>query len=541
MKRDFYGSFPHGYEPNNSQSYILEEIENAIEDGYDFIIIQAPTATGKSLIAKTCSNYSIPCSDMFKESVDNNSIFTYDEEELNDVPGAYEQFGTAILTCTKSLQDQYVSLFPSGSCFKGKSNYPCEVSDTLSCEIGVCAFDKKMKAKCMAKNICPYFNARREVVKNQCQFLNYSVFLAMQDQIKQKEFIICDEASELEQLLVSEFSATFSIKMMKKTIKSLPITPAVSDSHEVYLKWLISARDMCEDIMVEMEKKMSKKSKIAAADYEKYSYAKSHFRKLDMLCSNWRKTNYLISRDGDLITFKPYEVDVLADDIFSHGKIKILMSATIVDHKNFAKTLGIEKYYYIEAPCALDAEKAPIKCVDKFRVSYANKNSVLPILANLSRQICEKHKGQKGLIHTHSMEILNFVKKEMGKDPRYLYREPGVSNEDIYKQHKEREDDTVMVSPSMTHGIDLKDNLGEFQIILKAPYSPLGDDRIKKKFEEDKEWYQNNMLSTLIQACGRCNRVKSDYAVTYILDGTAVDAIRKNMGKLPQYFRERLQ
>ena len=168
-------------------------------------------------------------------------------------------------------------------------------------------------------------------------------------------------------------------------------------------------------------------------------------------------------------------------------------------------------------------------------------NVVLPSTIKEIEQICEKHKGQKGLIHTHSMEILGFVKREMGNDNRYLYREPGISNEDIYKQHKERGDDTVMVSPSMTHGIDLKDNLGEFQIIIKAPYSPLGDDRIKKKFNEDKAWYQNNMLSTLIQACGRCNRVKSDYAVTYILDGAAVDAIRRNLDKLPKYFRERLQ
>lgn len=536
MKRDFIGSFPSGYEPNDSQKYILEEISNALDLGKEFIIIQAPTATGKSLIAKTFGNYSKDCSNPFIASVDNYSIFND-----NEVEGAYEQFGTAILTCSKSLQDQYISLFPTGKCFKGKSNYPCEMSSELSCESGLCSFDKKLKPKCLAKSRCPYYNARGEVVKSKCQFLNYSVFLAMVEQVKQKEFIICDEASELESLLVNEYSASFSIKLLKKTIKNLPVTPAVSDSHELYLKWLIIARDECERIMIDMEQKMSKKRKISETDYEKYNKAKGYFRKLSTLCDAWRKTNYIITRDGDLITFKPYEVDKLANDIFVHGKVKILMSATIVDHKNFAKTLGIEDYYYIEAPCALDAKKAPIKCVDRYKVSYSNKNSVLPILANLCKQICLKHKGQKGLIHTHSMEILNFVKKEMGKDARYLYREPGVSNEDIYRQHKEREDDTVMVSPSMTHGIDLKDDLGEFQIILKAPYSPLGDDRIKKKFNEDKDWYQNNMLSTLIQACGRCNRVQSDYAVTYILDGVAVDAIRKNMDKLPKYFRERLQ
>lgn len=538
---DFICSFPKGYEPNDSQTYIMEEIENAISEGKEYIIIQAPTATGKSLIAKTFANYSKECSEMFAEAVDNNSIFTYDEEELDGMPGAYERFGTAILTCTKSLQDQYISLFSDGKCFKGKNNYPCDLSDEASCDIGLCSFIKKQKTKCLMTNRCPYYNARKAAVKNKCQFLNYSVYLAMQEQVKQKEFIICDEASELESLLVNEFSAIFNIKLLKKTIKELTITPGVSDSSEMYFNWLKDTKNLCEEIVIEMELKFSKKKKISATDYEKYSKAKGYFRKLQMLCDNWRKTNYIIQRDGDLMTFKPYEVDKLANEIFKHGSIKILMSATIVDHKNFAKTLGIDDYYYIEAPCALDAEKAPIKCVDRYRVSYNNKNTVMPILANLCKQICQKHKGQKGLIHTHSMEILGFVKKEMGNDDRFLYREPGVSNEEIYREHKKREDDTVMVSPSMTHGIDLKDNLGEFQIILKAPYSPLNDDRIKKKFNEDKEWYQNNMLSTLIQACGRCNRVKSDYAVTYILDGTAVDAIRKNMNKLPQYFRERLQ
>lgn len=534
INHDIMGSFPQGYEPNDSQKYILEEIGIALSQGKKYIIIQAPTATGKSMIAKTFANYSKDCSSDFAASVDNNSIFSpnYSEE--------YERFGTAILTCTKSLQDQYISLFPSGRCFKGRSNYPCDVNDEVSCESGMCFFDKKTKAKCIATHRCPYFNARNETIKNKCQFLNYSVFMALYPQVKNKDFIVCDEASELESLLVNEFTATINIKLLKKTLKNVPVTPTVSDSYESYYYWISSVAGLCEDIVIEMESKLGKKKKISKEDYEKYSKAKDYFRKFSMLQGSWYQTNYIISRENDLLIFKPYEVDRLAKNIFDYGDVNILMSATIVDHKNFAKTLGIDDYYYIEAPCALDAKKAPIRCVDKYKVSYNNKNSVLPILAHLSKQICEKHKGQKGLIHTHSMEILGYVKKEMGKDKRYLYREPGISNEDIYKEHKEREDDTVMVSPSMTHGIDLKDNLGEFQIILKAPYSPLGDDRIKKKFNEDKEWYQNNMLSTLIQACGRCNRIQSDYAVTYILDGVAVDAIRRNMDKLPKYFRERL-
>ena len=91
----------------------------------------------------------------------------------------------------------------------------------------------------------------------------------------------------------------------------------------------------------------------------------------------------------------------------------------------------------------------------------------------------------------------------------------------------------------MTHGVDLKGKLGEFQIIMKAPYLPMSDDRIKMKFEYDKVWYNNSMLSTLIQMCGRCNRLPDDYSVTYILDSNVLRAVKQNINKLPNYFLDR--
>jgi Rad3-related DNA helicase len=91
----------------------------------------------------------------------------------------------------------------------------------------------------------------------------------------------------------------------------------------------------------------------------------------------------------------------------------------------------------------------------------------------------------------------------------------------------------------MTHGVDLKGDLGEFQVVMKAPFLPLNDERVKRKFENDKEWYSDAMLSTLIQMCGRCNRTASDYSETYILDGLILDAVLRNKEKLPKYFLER--
>ena len=141
-------------------------------------------------------------------------------------------------------------------------------------------------------------------------------------------------------------------------------------------------------------------------------------------------------------------------------------------------------------------------------------------------------------IDTHTHDITQRVYESL--DPsRLLYREPGVTNEDILKQHVETDQPTVLVSPSLTYGIDLKDDLARFQIIVKLPYLPLQDKRIQKLFKSDPEWYENKMLNTLVQSCGRATRGKDDFSTTYILDGNIVKVLHRCRGKLPNHFVQR--
>jgi Rad3-related DNA helicase len=136
------------------------------------------------------------------------------------------------------------------------------------------------------------------------------------------------------------------------------------------------------------------------------------------------------------------------------------------------------------------------------------------------------------------MEITQYLREHID-DPRFLFRLDGANNEQIIKQHIESKEPTVLVSPSMTYGVDLKEDLARFQIISKASYMPLNDERIKRLFKEDPSWYVNKMLNHLIQACGRGVRTKNDKCVTYILDGTITDAVLRNAKKLPKYFIRR--
>ena len=547
MRVDIIQNFPDKWSPNTAQQFILNELANVLDSNRKFIVICAPTGSGKSMIAKTlCNSSSYPTKEFQRDCM---SGAMYDPGKKLDTHN--QRSGCAVLTCTKSLQDQYVTEFTDGKALKGMANYPCSVNEDHTYQDGICKFVNGQKKKCMKDGNCLYINQRALTDCNRSQFFNYSIYFQRSERVKYKDFIVCDEASELEQLLVSEYTVAISIDSFMTLLNgNVPPTPLMKANKGEYLEWIIACQKNCEDELIILEDKWEnqnkklKKKKVPFAELTRHRKLSEYSLKLKTLVETWWKTEYLIENESNIIVFKPYNVDYLAERyLFSFGSKVILMSATIIDHKNFTKTLGINPndYHYIEAPSMFDPKKAPIKKVGDLGITYANKRETLPKVAEIAQKICEHHSGEKGIIHSHSMEILEYIKRAMGGDKRYLYREDNRTNEDLIKAHKMSVKDTVLVSPSMTHGVDLKGDLGKFQLIMKAPFSPLGDNRIKRKCKEDPQWYTNMMLSTLVQACGRCNRTASDESVTYILDATAWNTIMRNLNRLPVYFRQRLE
>jgi len=166
-------------------------------------------------------------------------------------------------------------------------------------------------------------------------------------------------------------------------------------------------------------------------------------------------------------------------------------------------------------------------------------DQMLPNLVRDAIELCKTHSNEKGLIHTHTNKITEEFKKQLKNDKRFLFREDGITNEDIIKEHFESKEPTILISPSLDTGISLDDEYGRFQIITKAPYLPLNSNRIKKMFKENPEHYTSKMIDKIIQMCGRCTRSKDDFSITYILDGTAVNTIQRYSKTLPKYFLDR--
>jgi Rad3-related DNA helicase len=366
------------------------------------------------------------------------------------------------------------------------------------------------------------------------------MFFNLPEHVKQRKYIICDEASELEDELVKQFTCTLNFEALKKL--SVKVEPTPLNSYAQHERWASNLMGTVYDRMKDMTELLNHKTndKKATERYRKYLAALSMIHNnLITLIDTFNDSEYQIEKTDKEIRFTPLKVDKLSKHIFASGEKVVLMSATVIDHQNFAKTLGIDKYKYIEVDSPFDAKNAPIYCSNLLKLSHKNLDSCLDLIAKQVAELCKKHENDKGIIHTHSNKITKALQDAFFLESRFIYREKGITNEDLLTTHFNSTDPTVLVSPSMSFGVDLKGDLAKFQIIIKAPYSPLGDARIKKMFELDKQWYLNKMLSSVIQACGRGVRSPSDQCVTYILDGVILDAILRNKHRLPKYFLDR--
>jgi len=354
--------------------------------------------------------------------------------------------------------------------------------------------------------------------------------------------MICDEASELEDELVKHFSAEINYEKLQRA--GIECNVLVTDNKQRAYTWVAElgckVNASIEELKEKFRKAAKRKGRVTPADRTRYLYLKNVFNALVKITELWTSCDYIIENSSKQVTFTPLRVDGLTGYIFDYADHVLLMSATIIDHAHFARTLGITDYEYIEVESDFDPKKSPIYVSSKNRLNYKNLANILPAIAEQIKQIVAHHETEKGIVHTHSQEITNILKRKLENNKRFLFRDEFAKNDEILKKHYESDFPTILVSPSLAYGIDLKDDLARFQIIVKLPFSPLSNKRVKQVFEQDKTWYENKMLNTLVQACGRATRSRNDFSSTYILDGNIVNTLKRVKDKLPKYFIDRV-
>ena len=133
-------------------------------------------------------------------------------------------------------------------------------------------------------------------------------------------------------------------------------------------------------------------------------------------------------------------------------------------------------------------------------------------------------------------KVVNYIRDHL-RDSRLLIQND-ENRDAILRRHIDATVPTVLVSPSMLEGVDLKDDLSRFQIFCKIPFPYMGDEVVKKRMKRDPGWYHFVTVRSLVQGSGRSIRNETDSAITYILVSCWEAFYRQNKSLFPESFRK---
>jgi Rad3-related DNA helicase len=221
------------------------------------------------------------------------------------------------------------------------------------------------------------------------------------------------------------------------------------------------------------------------------------------------------------LEIKPVMINDYANELlFQYGEKVVCLSAT-VEPESFCSSLGInrDELFYIEIPSTFPIENRPIYKDYIGNISAKTIHALLPAIAEKVREYLAMYPNEKGLIHTHTFQISNYIQQHVKDERLIFYGGNNILNrQEAQDLHCRVSDPTVLVAPSLTEGFDGKEDLARWQIIIKTPYPYIGDKQIKVRMDRDYLWYINQVIQTVCQASGRVVRSEIDHGDTYILD-----------------------
>lgn len=525
---DWQKHFPFKTVRPEQESAINFIINSLVNDKKRFVICNYATGTGKSAIAVTVSKY-------FADKVPN---------ELCD-PGGY------FLTTQKILQEQYIKDFGGSKgtmvSIKSATGYKCKRNPGFSCgdtrRLLKCGTAPTQTSAC--KMDCVYMNARDKFIRSTLGITNYSYFLSLTkytDEIENpKQLLILDEAHNLQE----EISGFVDIQVTQDLCLKMGFQlPRLTDK-ETAFKWLCRKFQPAMSAYVkELENEMAENEAIASD----FTFMDKLLCKLNRSIELYTDDNWIMNFiDSDdsakmRIEFKPIDISQYTEDsLFNLGKAIILMSATILDPYKFAEQVGIpsDRFAHMKIESPFAAENKPIIYAPMGRMTMDSIEYTLPKIAKAVQAILKRHPDMKGIIHCRSYKILNYLKDNL-IDKRLLFQDD-KNREKIMAKHVTSIVPTFLVSPSMSEGVDLKDDLSRVQIVCKLPFPYLGDQLIQKRKEKWSWWYNYETAKTLIQMFGRSVRNEEDYAITYILDESWERFYQMNAYLFPSDFKKQFK
>lgn len=566
------------------QKAVIERVIASVKAGKTDIFISAPTGTGKGLIALELCKY-------FAESESMPSYLLTSEKSLQ------QQYETDCLMNFDSRHDDMISLC-------GNDTYKCHVNDEKF-SLGVCRMLGKgnteaLKLPCAAT--CEYLQRWVKAKERDKMITSYSYWLIQMNYVLTKmeerapfdrrQLVICDEAHKLPDIIESHFACTIdkkvitsihntavllgSSKVFRRDLDFMDLLEAIEDAIKIPLKEKL---EIHLDALKRIEKEYSYffcrllelKDDIAAtylsqkgsvSDLKRMANrlpreARSVLRLVDNIKDRHCKLQDYIENieehgldnliiDGEQPDSRTYhnlsDEKLFRDHFAKFSDVRVYLSATLQPDL-LIKRWGIksENASIIDVNSDWDVKKSRIILCDAGDMSYKNAEAGMKTAIREIARIFDEHKNDRGIIHTTSNAVTEEIANISRVSKRLVRYSSTKEKMEILADWENYPQDAVIIGPSLTTGIDLKDDLARFNIVVKLSFPNMKSALWAKRAEALPHIYLGETASVLEQACGRTTRSKEDSSISYILDSRAESFIKQNHAYFSRQFLYRLQ
>ena len=538
---------------------IIEIIKTYFEEKYDTVICDCPTGSGKSIIAM-CSAW----------------IFNKINKKCY------------ILASDISLQEQYELDFKKfnlnwGS-IKGINNYIC-IDNMENNSIGTCRI-RNLQAKLMScYNECPYYSARDLASKSPTSLLNYAYWLIHQNYINfiiekplfpPKQVLFADESHKILDIIQSTYSPIFDNKTIEKMNKLTHFFKVnkVNNHDKDFIEikdiirrlWIEENQDELWNLLSQIQ--IILKSYLDSADrlkdrvkldypkekppreWREALYISDWLTDLEYKVNDYVKiieqtsTRNLVKnpQGEDTLTFNCLQESYLMHKYFHRWTgFRVFMSATFADPSDYLRSIALKGAKYIKVESNFSFEKSPIYYYNSHKMSYSKIENNISWMYEKINSIIDKHKNENGIIHTASYDLTLKIYAHIAKkyQKRILVYNGTEEKRKVLDQLKIGKN-KILMGPSLTSGLNLKNDFARFAVIAKIPYPSLADKFVSAKLKISPEWYSRKTIIEVQQSVGRTVRNEEDWCITYILDACLGDLIHYNRKSFPAEFLKRI-
>ena len=479
------------------QEDVIKEIIEIEDTEVPNIILKAPVASGKSLIAYTVAEY-LRC-----------------EKEKNSL----------IFTSTKFLQNQYLRDFPQLKTVKGRNNFDC-IHNKRTCDKGSCkeicgfscpnAVDSSLELKKDRDDSCPYWVQKIEAINAPISIINYAFGLIDRSFVKHflpRDFAVFDEAHNIEAELMGFLEVEISPRQLYNDIK-YNINVNLKDI-QLWSDIFLEIGDIYKDVAKkELNKGNKEKSDTFISKYEKYKTTAYLMRE--------SPENWVIDTDNANLLFKPILINKYADkSLLSFGRTRLLMSGSILKNHSFCETLGLDlsDSHIIEVPSIIKPIQRPIYKEYAGSMSLKNRNANIDNIVAKILEIAKKYPNEKGVVHTYTYVISKMIEDRLKTNDRFIFHN-SKNRQSQTQRFIESDEPKILVSPYSFEGVDFKDDLARFQIIAKNPFPNMfGNNQYEARDRvSDFHWIFELRSKVLSQMYGRIVRSPNDWGDTYLID-----------------------